>query len=138
MVTVDKNQTRITALFVFMLTLAYLLTGYWLLMAFLAVDFSLRAANQGKFSMLGRASGLMVSLLVMGSKPTDWAPKRFAAIVGLLFAAAITVLHLFGVSFVPYILADLLAVFAFLETVFAFCAGCHVYSLIKSLLSAKS
>ena len=138
LITVNENQARITALFVFILALAYILTGYWLLMAFLVIDFSLRAANQGKFSVLGRASGLVVSLLGIGSKPTVRAPKRFAAIVGLLFTAAITVLHLFEVAFAPYILADVLAIFAFLEAMFAFCAGCHVYTFIRRLLSVKS
>lgn len=136
--TVNENQARITALFVFILTLTYILTGYWLLIAFLTIDFLLRAANLGNFSVLSRASGLLVSLLSIGNKPTDRAPKRFAAIVGSLFTAAIAVLHLFSVVFVPYILADILAVFALLEAVFAFCVGCHVYSLIRSLLSAKS
>ena len=138
LITINENQARITALFVFILTVTYILTGYWLLIAFLAVDFSLRAANQGKFSVLGRVSGITVSLLGIGSKPTDRAPKRFAAVVGLLFTAAITLFHIFGVAFVPYILADVLAVFAFLEAALAFCAGCHVYTLVRPLLPAKS
>ncbi len=138
LVTINENQARITALFVFILTVTYILTGYWLIIAFLAVDFSLRAANQGKFSVLGRVSGITVSLLGIGNKPTDRAPKRFAAAVGLLFTAAITVFHLLEVAFAPYIVADILAIFAFLEAAFAFCAGCHVYTLVRPLLPAKS
>lgn len=134
LVTVNENQARMTALFVFILTLIYILTGYWLIIAFLAVDFLLRAANLGSFSVVGRVSGALVSLLGIGGKRTDRAPKRFAAMVGLLFTAAITVLHLSSVAFVPYILADILALFAFLEATFAFCAGCRVYTLIKPLL----
>ncbi len=135
---INENQARFTALFVFLLILFYLVTGYWQVTAFLALDFLLRSTTLGRFSILGRLSGVAVSGLRIANKPTDRAPKRFAALVGLLFTATITILHLAEVSFIPYILADVLALFAFLEAAFAFCAGCMVYALFKPLLLHKN
>jgi len=133
-ITVNENKARLTAFFVLVLTCVYLLTGFWLIMAFLLFDFAVRVFNLGKYSLLGFISDAVIKQLKIKNKPVDRAPKRFAAMVGLVFVAAILltcVLHL-GIATIS--LAIVMAVFAFLESFFAFCAGCYVYSIGKAIL----
>lgn len=137
-VTVNEYQARWAASLVLVLTIGYIVSGYLVIPAFLAVDFFLRASTWGKYSLLGQFGRVLVKAFGVGNKPVDRAPKRFAALIGLLFTTAMTALHSLGAASISYILADILAIFAFLEAVFAFCAGCHVYTLIKPLLPSKN
>ena len=133
-ITINENKARLTAFFVLALTVVYLLTGFWLIMAFLLVDFILRAFNLGKYSLLGFLSDAVIKQLKIKSKPVDRAPKRFAAGVGLAFITGILAAIIFHLFTVAFCLAIVMAFFALLESFFAFCAGCYVYSIGKSLL----
>jgi len=124
---INENKARLTAFFVLALTLVYLKTGFWLIMAFLLFDFIFRAINLGKYSLLGFISDAVIKQLNIKPKPVDRAPKRFAAMVGVLFTTAILILNILQIHLVAYSLAVLLAIFASLESFFSFCAGCYVY-----------
>ena len=128
---INENKARLTAFFVFILTIVYLLNGFWLIMAFLLGDFSLRAFNLGKYSLLGFISDAIIKQLKIKNKPVDRAPKRFAAGVGLVFSLAILVAGYFHQPLIVYSLSGALLFFAFLESCFGFCAGCYVYSAGK-------
>ncbi|MHB8208806.1 DUF4395 domain-containing protein [Mucilaginibacter sp.] len=131
---INENKARLIAFFVLVLTLVYLKTGFWLIMAFLLVDFLLRAANLGKYSLLGFISDAVIKQLKIKPKPVDRAPKRFAAMVGVLFTAAILGSFIFQLHTLAFSLAAVLFFFAFLESIFAFCAGCHAYSAGKYVM----
>jgi hypothetical protein len=130
---INENKARLTAFFVLVLTLVYLRTGFWLIMAFLVVDFSLRTFNLGKYSLIGFVSDAVIKQLNIKNKPVDRAPKRFAAGVGLVFTAAILAVFLLAVPLAPMILAVVMALFALLESFFGFCAGCYVYDFGKKI-----
>ena len=93
-VLMNENKARLTALFVFILGVAFLITGLWIIIAFLILDFFLRANNLGKYSLLAILSNAVIKQLNIKNKPTDRAPKRFAAGVGLIFTVVILVLTL--------------------------------------------
>jgi hypothetical protein len=134
-VTVNEYQARITAAQVIVIAALWVFTGYWIIAAFLSVDFILRVANLGKYSVLNIISGWVIKKFSLPNKPTDRAPKRFAAFVGVLFAAAILVFIIVGLHTVAIVTALILIVFAFLESAFGFCAGCYVYTyVVKPLL----
>jgi len=126
-VSVNENQVRLTAGFVLLATLGYLFSGWLLFPLLLLVDFGLRGFNLGRFSPAFRLSGWLVGRFDVGFVATDRAPKRFAARIGLVFAAAITVLTLTQAWFMAWPLGVVLASFAFLESVVGFCAGCWVF-----------
>lgn len=132
-VTINENKARITAFFVLSLAIVYLFTGIWLIMAFLLLDFLFRAFNLGKFSLLAFLSDAVIKQLKIKNKPVDRAPKRFAAMVGLVFTAAILVLAYFHFTVFSESLTVILCVFAALESFAGFCAGCYVYSAGKLL-----
>jgi hypothetical protein len=132
-ISINENKARLTAFFVLVLACVYLLTGFWLIMAFLLIDFALRAFNLGKYSGLGFISDAVIKQLKIKNKPVDRAPKRFAAIVGLVFVTAILLTCVLHLAIAATGLAIVMAVFAFLESFFAFCAGCYVYSIGKAI-----
>ena len=132
-VTVNENRVRATAVFVFVASLSYLVVSEWVIPALLAVDFFLRASGKGKYSPLNLLSGWIVRLLKIANRPIDQAPKRFAAGIGVVLACALLAASLYELPATAFVLALMLALFSFLESVFGFCAGCHVYSLIKRL-----
>ena len=130
-VLINENKSRLTAFFVLVLTIVFLATGLWIIIAFLTVDFLLRVNNWGKYSLLGILSDAVIKQLNIKNKPTDRAPKRFAAGVGLLFTVGILILYFFQLTTLVIIVAAVLAFFAFLESFIGFCAGCYVYNALK-------
>jgi hypothetical protein len=128
---VNENQVRLNALFVLLLTLAYLLSGYWLIPFLLAVDFFLRGFGYGGYSPVNRLSGWVVRKGSIRDKPIDRAPKQFAAQLGFFFSDILLIAVVVELKIFAYVIAGLLILFAFLESVLSFCAGCHVYSFLK-------
>lgn len=123
---INESKVRLVAGLVLVTALMYLITGWLFLPVLLLIDFALRSADAGKFSPLGNVADGILNLITLSNKPTDQAPKRFAARIGLGFSILITVLHLFGISAVIPVIT--LAVFAALESLAGFCAGCYVYT----------
>lgn len=134
-VTINENKARLTAFFVLVLSVVYLKTNLWLIIAFLLFDFTLRALNLGKYSLLGFVSDAVIKQLKIKNKPVDRAPKRFAAWVGLVFSAAILISFFSHQIIIVTSLVVVLSFFAFLESFFGFCAGCYVYSIGKSVIN---
>jgi len=76
-------------------------------------------------------AGVFVKLLQLKNKPVDRAPKRFAAFVGLSFSVMILAALLTDFITTAKVLLGVLMVFAALESLARFCAGCYVYSYLK-------
>ncbi|GAB3551471.1 DUF4395 domain-containing protein [Spirosoma fluminis] len=133
---VNENKVRTVAFLVLATTLVYLVTNAVWLIGVLTLDFGLRAFNAGKFSPFGIAADGFVKWLHLPYKGTDQAPKRFAARIGLAFALSLMLFHWFGWDTV--ILSSTLAVFAALESLAGFCAGCYVYTYYHRLFSRST
>jgi hypothetical protein len=63
----------------------------------------------------------------------DPAPHRFAQLVGGVFLAAASILALFGVPGIAWILAWIVVVLAFLNFAFDVCVGCIMYAQLVRL-----
>lgn len=137
-VTVNETQVRVTAFLVLLIAVAGFLLNNALVFVLLAADFSLRAFNLAKYSPLALLASRIVKLLSLPVKPIDQAPKRFAAKIGLGFAAAIAVLYFTGLTTAAIVMAGVLVFFALLESVFGFCAGCHAYTIYRKLFLKKA
>ncbi len=134
-VSINENKARLTAFFVLGLSVIFLFIQLWIIPAFLVVEFFIRVNNWGKYSLLGILSDELIKQIGIKNKPTDRAPKRFAAGVGLVFAVAILVFLLLNLTIVSIALAVVIAIFAFLESFVGFCAGCYVYTIMKKIYS---
>lgn len=133
LVTVHDKQPRIVAGFVALLAIAFLWTDNWLIVAFLSIDFFLRAFKFGQYSPLGLLAGQLVRKLHIKGKPVDVAPKRFAAKLGWIFTLLILLVYAFvNVAFAHYITVVLL-VFALLESVLGYCVGCKSFQVLRNI-----
>jgi hypothetical protein len=128
---VNENKIRIIAFQVFLLAIAYLLFPGWIIPAILFADFFLRAFNLVKYSPAGILSGWIVSALHIKNKPTDQAPKIFAAQLGFVIVGILFILSLAGYLSLSFYVDGVLILFSFLESVLGFCAGCYVYTILK-------
>lgn len=130
-ISLNENQVRITALFVLLLSISYLVTGHWAIPLFLVIDFFLRGFGYGAYSPLKLSSGWLVKKLSIPNKPINRAPKLFAAQVGFFLSDILLIAVVVELKGIAYAIAGLLILFSFLESAFSFCAGCHVYSFLK-------
>jgi hypothetical protein len=92
----------------------------------LAIDFGLRGFVDRQYSPFRVVADWVVSQLGLPYKATDQAPKRFAARIGFVFATTIIIFQ--GMGWNTVILSSVLALFASLESLAGFCAGCFVYT----------
>ena len=130
-ITSSESRIRLTAFFVLVLIIVYLFTGIGLIPVFLLLDFTLRGFGLGAYSPLAWISGHIAASLKLPAKPVYMPPKRFAARVGFLFCLAIVVAHYTHLS--TLILSTIIALFAALESLAGFCAGCYVYNAYARL-----
>lgn len=127
-VTINEHKARVIAFLVMLLIIGFLVTSLVPIIAFLVIDFFMRAVNLGKYSALGVLSDGVISLLKIGSKPVDRAPKRFAALIGFVFCTTMLTLSLFSLAAGTRIAGGVMILFAALEAFAGFCAGCYVYT----------
>ncbi len=133
---VNENVVRLIAGQVLIFAIATLVTGWVIFPVYLAIDFLLRAFTKLKppFALLGQ---WLAKYLKLEVKPIYAPPKKFAAAIGFLFSAAISILLYGGLIDEARIVTGVLALFAILESVFSICAGCYVYSWIVAPLINK-
>jgi hypothetical protein len=135
---VNENRVRLTALFVFLLSVSFLVAPNWIVPGLLVIDFFLRGFGLGRYSPLNILSGWVVRKLSIGNKLIDQAPKRFAAQLGFIFAFLLFTSAVFSLTGTGYVIAAVLVLFSFLESALGLCAGCYVYSLTRKIFSRPS
>ncbi len=135
---VDERSARGVALVMLAGTLVFLATPFKWIAALLALDFFVRAFVTPRISPIAAGVRSLVRALKIAPKPTDAAPKRFAAGLGMVFSSLAFGLWLVGLPTGAVVVGSILAACAALEGVFGFCLGCWVYTLLKPLLAQKA
>lgn len=125
-----EGKIRLIAFWVLVIVLYFIAGGGIWTIALLSVDFALRATGNGQLSPLGLLSDAVGRLIPLSSKPVFLPPKRFAARVGFVFCLIILALYLLHLNTV--FVAAILALFAALESLAGFCAGCYVYDFLQA------
>ena len=133
LIVINENRVRVSAFIVFALLLFYSLVPNLFIPAFLVVDFYLRAFQNGKYSLLNWVGAKAQQYGWIDSKPTDRAPKRFAAILGLFFSTLLLLSIVAKLYTVALFIAICIALFAFLESFVGFCVGCYVYVFLNHI-----
>ena len=125
---VNDLAARVVAGGVALLTLVTLLTGVQGLVLLLVLGFAARALAGPRFSLLGRLATTVVAPRLGMPRFVPGPPKRFAQVIGLVLTAAAAVL---GPGLGHVVVADgllvVLLLFALLESVLGFCAGCWMF-----------
>lgn len=135
---VNENTIRILAILVAILVPIALLTGNYLLSTWLLLDFSSRAFFRGRASILKYISKQISFFLAAEPKLVDAAPKKFAAALGVIFCAALSLLLALKMTTAAWIVGSLLMLCAALEGFAGYCVGCVIYSLLKPLRSEEN
>ena len=131
---VNEKAARVVAggvllLSVLTMVLAAAVDTTWMwLTAVLAYGFLARVLTGPTLSPLGRFATAVVAPRLGEPKLVPGPPKRFAQAIGAVVTGAAFVLTVLGFETPVYVLLALIAVFATLESVFAFCFGCVVFN----------
>ena len=124
---VNEKAARVVAAGVVLLAALALATGWLWLSVLMAVGFALRVLAGPRFSPLGRLAASVLAPRLGEPRLVSGAPKRFAQGVGLAFTLGASVAWALGAATVAVVLLSVLLVFAALEAVVGFCAGCYVF-----------
>ena len=125
---VNELAARTVAGGVAVLAALALATGWHWVILLLAVGFAARTAAGPRFSLLGRLATQVVAPRLGVPRFVPGPPKRFAQSIGLvLTTVAAVAAYGFGAVLLPTLLIGVLLLFALLESVLGFCAGCWLF-----------
>ena len=127
---VNEKAARAVAGQVVVVAALALVTGWLWLAAVLAVGFALRVAAGPRYDPFGRLATKVIAPRLGEVVLVPGPPKRFAQAVGLVFTLAATAFLVVGIPVVATMLLSVLLVFAALESVVGFCAGCYAFGLL--------
>jgi hypothetical protein len=127
---VNESVVRTVAAFIFVISTVVLFTGIKWLAVFLIIDFAIRAFSNGDFSVLKQVSKKVASAFKFTAKPIDAAPKKFAALVGVVFSVVIAITLFLGWNVCAIAFNTVLIICAGLEAFAGYCVGCQFYSWI--------
>ncbi len=129
---VNEYAARTVAAMVAVMSIAIVVFDASWLLFFLAYGFAARVLTGPTLSPMGLlATRVIVPLAGDPDKPVAGPPKRFAQSVGLVFSVGALLLYFAGAAPVAaYSLLGVLILFALLESVVGFCAGCFVFGYL--------
>jgi hypothetical protein len=128
---VNEKAARVVAGGVFVLSIVTLATGAYWIAAVMAYGFVARLASGPTLSPLGQLATRLVAPRLGAPKPVAGPPKRFAQAIGATMTTAIALVALVAGN---HTIADVLLVGMILasglESIFAFCVGCRLFTLL--------
>ena len=128
---VNEFSARFVAGMVSILTVATILTENEFVAGFLLYGFLARVATGPTLSPMGLlATRVIVPALGNPTKLVAGPPKRFAQTVGLAFSTTAFVMLILDFILIFQITLAILVIFALLESVVGFCAGCFVFKYL--------
>ena len=128
---VNEFSARFVAGMVSILTIATILTENQFVAGFLLYGFLARVATGPTLSPMGLlASRVIVPVLGNPTKLVAGPPKRFAQTIGLVFSATAFIMLMLDFVLIFQITLSILVIFALLESLAGFCAGCFVFNYL--------
>ena len=126
---VNETSARLVAACVVAQGVAFLAFHQWWLLLSLTYGFLARVLSGPRFSPLGQfVTRVLTPRIQTDHKLVAGPPKRFAQGMGLTFSGSALIAWLAGFHTASYVLIALLAIAATLESAFAVCLGCIVFS----------
>lgn len=128
---VNEKAARVVAAGVAAFIVIIVLTGWQWLMVILSLGFLARTLSGPRLSVLGQ---LATRVIAPRLGPPVWVPgppKRFAQAIGLVLTVAATIAGVgLGATMLAAGLLSIVLVFALMESVIGFCAGCWLFGLL--------
>jgi hypothetical protein len=126
---IDARAPRTNQAVVGVVALVAVLTGWWALLAVLALQLAL-GLTLGRRWCLACVFYYEVLQPRFGEGPLeDSRPPRFANIIGLGFLGAASISYLAGWTTLGAVLGGIVAALALLAAATGFCAGCRAYQI---------
>jgi hypothetical protein len=133
---IDSRAPRFNQATVGLLSLVAVLTGWWGLLAVLALQLAVGLTLGRRFCLPCLVYFELVQRRFGEGPLEDSRPPRFANMVGIVFLAAASLAYALGAAVVGATLGSVVAGLALLAAITGFCAGCEAYKL-GYLLSGK-
>lgn len=131
---INEKAARVVAGVVALTALVALAIGWRWLLVPLAYGFIARAATGPTLSPLGRFAMDVVAPRLGPRKDVSGPPKRFAQTIGAVCTTAGAVFTVgFGWNTAADVVLVMMVVFATLESVFAICVGCKMFTVLMRL-----
>ena len=126
---IDSRAPRANQLVIGTLSLLAILTGWWWLLALLALQLAIVLAF-GRRYCLACVAYFELVLPRFGEGPLEDArPPRVANMVGLVFLSAASLAYVAGAPVLGAVLGGLVTALALLAAGTGFCTGCEAYKL---------
>ena len=126
---IDERAPRVNQTVVGALSLVAVLTGWWWLLALLALQLALGLTLGRRWCLACVAYFELIQPRLGEGRLEDARPPRFANMVGLGVLSAASLAYLAGLDVLGAALGLLVAVLALLAATTGFCAGCTAYKL---------
>jgi Domain of unknown function (DUF4395) len=131
---VNEKAARVVAGGVVVLGVVTLATGWRWLLVLIALGFLARVVSGPTLSPLGQLATRVIAPRLGRPKLVPGPPKRFAQAIGLVLTSVAAIAAIgFGSTVLATVLLAVLLVFATLESVVGFCAGCWLFARLMDL-----
>jgi hypothetical protein len=135
---IDARAPRFNQATIGLVSLVALVTGWWLLLAVLALQLALGLRFGRRWCLPCVAYFRFVQPRIGEGRVEDARPPRFANMVGVVFLTAASVAYLVGLPAVGAVLGGAVAALALLSAVTGFCTGCEAYKLLTRLRGVRA
>jgi hypothetical protein len=135
---IDARAPRFNQATVGLVSLLALLTGWWPLLALLALQLALGLRFGRRWCLPCVAYFELVQPRVGEGRVEDARPPRFANLVGVVFLTGASLADLAGLPVVGAVLGGIVAALALLSAVTGFCTGCEAYKLLARLRGVRA
>jgi uncharacterized membrane protein len=126
---IDERAPRVNQVVVGLVSLLAVLTGWWWLLALLALQLALGLTLGRRWCLACVAYFELIQPRIGEGRLEDARPPRFANMVGLCVLAAASLSYLGGLETLGAALGLLVAALALLAATTGFCAGCTAYKV---------
>ena len=127
---IDSRAPRFNQAFIGILAVVAVATGWWFLLALLALQLALGLTLGRRWCLACLFYFEVVQPRLGEGKLEDSRPPRAANVVGLVVLAAASVAYAFGATILGAALGLLVAALALLAAATGFCTGCEAYKLL--------
>ena len=135
---IDARAPRFNQAVIGLVGLLALGTGWWVLLALLALQLALGLRFGRRWCLPCVAYFELVQPRIGEGRIEDARPPRFANMVGVAFLTAASVAYLAGLPVLGAVLGGAVAALALLSAVTGFCTGCEAYKLLTRLRGVRA
>jgi len=135
---IDARAPRFNQATIGLVSLVALVTGWWVLLALLALQLAVGLRFGRRWCLPCVAYFRFVQPRIGEGRVEDARPPRFANMVGVVFLTGASVAYLVGLPVAGAVLGGAVAALALLSAVTGFCTGCEAYKLLTRLRGVRA